>query len=79
MKRQLIEVCRNVNGLEFDRIFKLCKELFPRRKYEAYSLKPDEQGVNRYVLKYNLSQIDYIALCAIYEKLPLDERKEKSL
>lgn len=79
MKRQLIEVCRNVNGLEFDKIFKLCKELFPRRKHEAYSLKPDEQGIRRYVLKYNLSPIEYLTLCTIYEKLTLDERKENSL
>ena len=68
MKKELIEVARNINGMEFDSILKLCKKMFPRRKYEAYSLRKDSEGVTRYVIKYNLTMEEYNALCEEWEK-----------
>ena len=68
MKRELIEVARNVNGIEFDSILKLCKKMFPRRKYEAYSLQKDAEGITHYVIKYNLTVEEYKVLCDEWKK-----------
>lgn len=69
MKRQLIEIARNINGIEFDALLKLCKETFPRRKYEAYSLRKDIEGRTRYVIKYNLTMEEYNTLCEKWEAI----------
>ena len=68
MKRELMEIARNINGLEFDALMRLCKKMFPRRKYEAYSLQKDAKGNTRYVIKYNLTKEEYNALCEEWEK-----------
>ncbi len=67
-KRQMIEVCRNVYGLEFEAIKILCKKIFPKRKLEAYSLQPDIESKTRYVLKYNLTMEEYNTLCKEWER-----------
>ena len=62
----MTEIYRDYNGIEFERIYALCKELFPRRKHTAYTTKKDETGKKKYVLIYNISKVEFVALSYIY-------------
>lgn len=63
MKREMYTICNNVDGITFDKLYKLCKILYPKHKMTAYRKKN-----RKYVLEWNLTKNEYIFLCKIYEK-----------
>lgn len=66
MKRELIEVARGVDGIVFREMVALLKELYPRRKAIMYQLNPNEDGKRTYVIKWNLTELEYSVFCNIY-------------
>ena len=51
MVRKLRPICLNVNGLEYEKLFKLCNSMYPGHKHKSY-LKCN----GNYDLYWNLSE-----------------------
>ena len=61
MVRKLRPICLNVNGLEFEKLYKLCNSMFPRHKHKGY-LKCN----GNYDLYWNLNEKEFEALIDEY-------------
>ena len=69
MKRRMMTIAHRVNGRIMDSILSLAKEMYPRHKYEAYSLKPVYEGEpTKYTVKYNLTDTEFQYLADEYTK-----------
>ena len=60
-------IAHRVDGKEFELIYSIVKDLFPRNRFEACSLKPTYKGEpTKYTIKLNLTDDEYFKLCDKY-------------
>lgn len=65
--RRMQTICDGINGMKFEQLFDLCKTLYPRRKYKAFSKGSGwcpiaEKKTTLYCLIYNVNDFEMAKL-----------------